>query len=135
MLSANTIRNINILGTNENCQQTMLALKSDHICADSAILSIKEICKCSLTIKCNTPESAINVENAIRSREFSRTYKIWTSKHRYSTNDEHFIIDRIYEVNTDMGSYRNLIITTNINMQKLILKKGFIIFGFCECKC
>lgn len=44
-------------------------------------------------------------------------------------------IDRIYEIDTASGIYRNLIINCDLASQLLFIQKGSVIFGFSEFRC
>lgn len=155
------IKNIELKPASGNCEALLQQIQSDNICAGKNIVSIKQRGKCNLILKCSDAKSANEVEETLKTKygeaidvkgiNGSRPQVKITRLPCDESLDQDLLqqileqniwlkdailtIERSYSVTTEKLKYRNLIISCELDIQKLILQKGFVICGMKECRC
>lgn len=158
---AEAIRNINIVGDEDSCQQTLAKLQKDTACAAIPITAIKMKGKYNLTIKCNSPDAAAEAETTLKSTygpaiqikgvaQQSPQIKIVRIFGDFPLKDDikqqlieqnswlgesNFEIERVYSVSSGNTTYQNAILNVDLQLQKKFLERKHVIVGFTECRC
>lgn len=150
-----TIRNINVVGTPQQMDDTIQKLRFDEsFSTNSGIRSVKQKGGYSLTVKCVNEEEALKVEKQIRERyvgvvevktvdrqppmiftKLQTSQEIQEQLNSQNTwiRDGDFEITEMYQVPTIKGTYTNIVAKCTIESQKRLLERGKVIFGLAEC--
>lgn len=144
------IRNITLEGTAEDMTRTAKQIRGDTICAGAEIREIKSKGKYNITVKCATAEAANRIEQTLK-RKYHTAIKISsvqpikpqikiTRLFTDLTRDDDIIqqiveqnhwlqlaefeIDRKYTIEIASGSYTNLIVNCDLELQKQFIDRG-----------
>lgn len=159
-ISADAIRNVNIK-EGQDCDTITQTLRQEKIATNKPIVSIKAKGKCGLTFTCATPEDANAVEEAllakynevleikkvVNKRPQIKIVKIVTDEQMpevilreicgnnpFMQNRKIDLVDS-YTITNARGTYRNIVISCDLDLHNQILQKGSVIYGFSEYKC
>lgn len=115
----------------------------------------------SVAIKCSSPEAAQNIEKTLQRKydqaititkvapikpqvkisivftDLTHTDEIIAQLGEQNAwlKDAEFSINRTYVIETASGEYINIIINCGLELQKVFIQKGAVIFGVSECRC
>lgn len=154
-----SIRNIILLGTDEEKKALSNLILNDNAYVNINILSIKQKGKHMFTITCGSDNDATELETLLHSK-YGQVIEIKTPNQftpkvkivRIQTldtppeiknqileqnkwlNDADFQIEGVVDITTGSISYKNLILTTTLESQQKLLTKGKIVFNLRECK-
>lgn len=138
----------------------MEMIQKDNICATLHLESVKKEGKANFTIKCPDAETAKKLEETMKDKYGNKvevkgvnpatpkvkiirvptgiTDKDQIKKQLVNRNqwlrDARFNIAEIYTIEVVKHPYTNIIVETDLLTQRLMLKKGVVIFGFQECR-
>lgn len=155
-----SIRHIHINCAEENCQDALMLIQKDQLCASQRVVKIQPKGPSDFSVTCANDESAAKVEAALLAK-YRDALTIATPKPvvpqvkitRLITDidDPNEILlqlvaqnswlsslnitaDRHYKIHTESGSYVNIVITTDLVGQRKLLDIGSVIFGLKQSK-